>query len=63
MTIPDVGRCMGSGEPPRAGSEETTKSSTSGICVTCSGRFELHDGRIIEHEAAPADDREARSRT
>ena len=55
MTILDVGRCLGSGEPPREGTEE----GTSGVCVTCSGRFEVEDGRIVAHQAAADDAREA----
>jgi hypothetical protein len=61
MTIPDVGRCLGSGESPREGSEETTTSSSSGVCIACSGRFTVLDGRIVQHEAAPADERETTS--
>ena len=55
MTILDVGRCLGSGEPPREGTEE----GTSGVCVACSGRFEVEDGRIVTHPAAGGDAREA----
>jgi hypothetical protein len=61
MTIPDVGRCLGSGEAPREGSEESTASGRSGVCVTCSGRFEVRNGRLVEHESAPADERESTS--
>ena len=59
MTIPDVGRCLGSGESPRDGSVEGESGSETGVCVACSGRFELRNGAIVEHEAAAADEREA----
>ena len=60
MTIPYVGRCLGSGEPPRdgtSGGEEPGEQT--GVCVACSGRFELRDGRVVEHETAPDDERES----
>lgn len=59
MTILDVGRCLGSGEAPRDGSEETANGLTSGVCVACSGRFEVEDGRLVAHAAAPENEREA----
>jgi hypothetical protein len=58
MTIPDVGRCLGSGKPPREGTEEMEVSGTSGLCVACSARFELEDGRLVEHASAREDERE-----
>jgi hypothetical protein len=58
MTILDVGRCLGSGEAPREGSEATTESRTSGVCVACSGRFDVEDGRLIAHAAAAENERE-----
>lgn len=59
MTIPYVGRCLGSGEPPRDGtSEGEAHGQRTGVCVACSGRFELRDGRVVEHETAPDDERE-----
>jgi hypothetical protein len=57
VTIPDMGRCVGSGEPPREGSEERNGGVT-GLCVACSGRFELENGRIVAHETARDDERE-----
>lgn len=59
MTVLDVGRCLGSGEPPRDGTEETAAGQTSGVCVACSGRFDVDDGRIVAHQAAADDAREA----
>jgi hypothetical protein len=29
------------------------------MCVACSGRFEIRGGKIVEHESAPADQRES----
>ena len=58
MTILDVGRCLGSGELPRDHTEEREGESATGVCVACSGRFELQDGRIVAHETAPANARE-----
>lgn len=62
MTILDVGRCLGSGEPPRGGTEEDEDGRISGVCVTCSGRFDVDDGRVVAHETAPDDAREALER-
>ena len=59
VTIPDIGRCLGSGKPPREGTEETGASGATGVCVACSGRFPLEDGTVVAHEAAGDDDREA----
>jgi hypothetical protein len=58
MTILDVGRCLGSGEAPREGSEETANGLTSGVCVACSGRFEVEDGRVVPHAPAADNERE-----
>jgi hypothetical protein len=62
MTIPYVGRCLGSGEPPREGSIEHGEEDPTGVCVACSGRFEIRDGKIVEHETAGDDERESLSR-
>lgn len=59
MTILDVGRCLGSGEAPREGTEETTGGHTSGVCVACSGRFGIEDGRLVAHASATENEREA----
>ncbi len=59
MTIPYVGRCLGSGQRPLQGSEETQDNITSGVCVACSGRFVVEGGVILEHETVPADERES----
>jgi hypothetical protein len=59
MTVPDFGRCLGSGEPPREGTEQAESERTTGVCVACSGRFEVEDGRIVAHDTAPADARES----
>jgi hypothetical protein len=59
VTIPYVGRCLGSGKPPREGTEESQGVGTSGVCVACSGRFDLDNGTIVEHETAPEDERES----
>ena len=61
MTILDVGRCLGSGEAPREGTEETAdRGRTTGVCMTCSGRFEVEeDGRLVAHATAAADERES----
>jgi hypothetical protein len=59
MTIPDVGRCLGSGKPPREGSTHTENGRTSGVCLACGGRFEVDDGSVVAHETAPDDEREA----
>lgn len=58
VTIPYVGRCLGSGKPPREGTEEAQGSRTSGVCVACSGRFDIENGTTVEHETAPEDERE-----
>jgi hypothetical protein len=58
MTIPDVGRCLGSDHAPREGSERAEDGRSSGVCVACSGRFDVEDGQVVAHEAAPADERE-----
>ena len=59
MTILDVGRCLGSGEAPREASEETAEGGhTTGVCVACSGRFRVEDGRVVAHANAPEDERE-----
>ena len=58
VTIPYVGRCLGSSKPPREGTEEAQGSCTSGVCVACSGRFDIENGTIVEHETAPEDERE-----
>jgi hypothetical protein len=58
VTILDVGRCLGSGEAPRESSEETSHERTTGVCVTCSGRFDVEEGRVVAHQAAPDDERE-----
>jgi hypothetical protein len=59
VTIPSTGRCIGSGEPPREGTEESRAGGTSGVCVACSGRFDLENGTVVEHETALDDEREA----
>lgn len=59
VTIPDMGRCLGSDKPPREGTEETDADRATGVCVACSGRFPLEDGTIVTHEAAGGDEREA----
>ena len=59
MTFPYVGRCLGSRKPPRDGTEEPYRGGTTGVCVACSGRFEIQSGTIIEHETAPEDKRES----
>jgi hypothetical protein len=59
MTIPDVGRCLGTGQKPLEGSEKDEDGRRTGVCGTCSGRFELEDGLLVQHEAASAEDRDA----
>ena len=59
MTIPYVGRCLGSGKPPREGTDVPYRSGTTGVCVTCSGRFEIENGTIVDHETAQEDERES----
>lgn len=59
MTIPYVGRCLGSGELPREDSTERVGDHLTGVCVACSGRFELRDDKVMEHETAPDDERES----
>jgi hypothetical protein len=61
MTIPYVGRCLGSGELPREESVQAAEGQETGVCVACSGRFEIRDGKIVEHETAQDDEREALS--
>jgi hypothetical protein len=60
MTIPDIGHCAGSGAEPAHGSIQTAEDGApSGICPTCSGRFELHpSGAMSLHDAAEIDQRE-----
>jgi hypothetical protein len=60
MTIPYVGRCLGSDKAPREGSEQTEGDRTSGVCVTCSGRFEIEGGLVVAPETAPEDERKGR---
>jgi hypothetical protein len=31
----------------------------SGVCVACSGRFDVKYGAVVEHETAPEDERES----
>lgn len=57
MTIPDVGRCIGSGGPPVAGSTEEGAAQATAICPACSGMFELRDGTMAEHAPAPEEER------
>jgi hypothetical protein len=59
VTIPYVGRCLGSGKPPREGTDVPYRSVTTGVCVACSGRFEVENGTIVEHETAPEHERES----
>jgi hypothetical protein len=59
MTIPYVGRCLGSGETAREGSIERDGERETGVCVACSGRFDVRGDRVAEHETASADDRES----
>lgn len=59
MTIPYVGRCLGSAGPPLEESRQVDDGRETGICPACSGRFELHDGRLVAHETAPDDERES----
>jgi hypothetical protein len=59
VTIPDMGRCLGSGKPPREGTDQTVAGTTTGVCVACSGRFPLDEGTVVAHEAAGDEEREA----
>jgi hypothetical protein len=59
VTIPYVGRCLGSGKPPRAGTEKSKAGGMSGVCVVCSGRFDVKNGTVVEHETASEDERES----
>ena len=59
MTIPYVGRCLGSDEPPREGTEQAYHGTMTGVCVACSGRFIVEDGRVVAHETAQDDERES----
>jgi hypothetical protein len=61
VTIPDVGRCQGSSSAPIEGSNEDQDGRATGVCGACSGRFELEDGLLTEHEPAPVDERESHS--
>jgi hypothetical protein len=58
MTIPYVGRCLGSAKPPLDGSEKDENGRATGLCTACSGRFELDDGLLSEHETASEAERE-----
>jgi hypothetical protein len=58
VTIPYVGRCLGSDQPPREGTEQSYRGGTTGVCVACSGRFAVEDGRVVAHETAADDERE-----
>jgi hypothetical protein len=31
----------------------------TGVCVACSGRFVVEDGRVVAHETAQGDERES----
>jgi hypothetical protein len=59
MTVPYVGRCLGSDGPPLEGSRVVTEGVETGLCSACSGRFELEDGRLVPHETAHEDERES----
>jgi hypothetical protein len=59
VTIPYVGRCLGSGKPPLEGTEMPYRGGTTGLCVACSGRFPIENGTITDHETAEADERES----
>jgi len=59
VTIPYVGRCLGSGKPPREGTEESQGEGKSGVCVACSGRFDVENDTVVEHETASEDERES----
>lgn len=63
MTILDVGRCLGSGKPPLEDSAQDDDGRSTGVCGTCSGRFEVENGLIQHHEAAPPEEREAKQET
>ena len=59
MTIPYAGVCVGSGNKPRDGTIRGGDSDPlTGVCPACSGRFELRQDRLPEHETAPEDKRE-----
>ena len=60
MTIPDIGHCAGSGAEPAHGSVQTGEGGAStGVCLACSGRFELHPSGVMTlHDAAEVEQRE-----
>jgi hypothetical protein len=60
MTIPYAGVCVGSGSNARAGSVRGGDGEPlTGVCPACSGRFELRQDRLPEHETAPEHERES----
>jgi hypothetical protein len=59
MTITDLGRCLGSGKPPLEGSVQDKDGRSTGVCGTCSGRFDVENGLIQQHGPATPDEREA----
>ena len=36
----------------------TDDGHTTGVCVVCSGRFDVDDGRLVAHATAADDERE-----
>jgi hypothetical protein len=59
VTIPYAGVCVGSGKTPRDGTLEGGDGTPlTGVCPACSGRFELRQDRLPEHETAAEGDRE-----
>lgn len=62
MTIPYAGVCIGSGKPPRDGTLRGGDGEpVTGVCPACSGRIELRNDLLPEHETAPEDEREQTS--
>jgi hypothetical protein len=59
MTIPDVGRCLGTGKPPLEGTKKDEDGRRTGVCGTCSGRFDLDADVLAQHAAAEPEDRDA----
>lgn len=58
MTIPYVGSCLGSAEPPRENTQMNEGAGSTGQSNTCSKRVELRDGLLEQHETASDAERE-----
>jgi hypothetical protein len=59
MTIPYVGRVWALASRPAKALRRRAKGVTTGVCVTCSRRFDVVNGTIAEHETSSQNERES----